>query len=153
MLDRQKPEAWGTGKARAIMLDLRDRGPSTASRWSTSPGSSRMCLFVARRATAVRVAIPVVTGGVDRAASEAPAEARVATATHQPGGAPTRGATPRRTGREGGVRRGYYQRLLHRHGRGLRDILARIDETAWPALLAAYDAYSSDPPQSATASG
>jgi hypothetical protein len=142
MLDRQKPEAWD-GKARAIMQDLRDRGPFDSVALEHASGLEPHVLVCARRATAYEWRSRLSQAEVARAI-QAPARGRGATATPSSRAAPT--GPPRLAGRAG--RGGFdhtYQRLLHRHGRDLRDVLARVDETAWPALLAAYDAYTGDP--------
>jgi hypothetical protein len=140
-LDRRKPAAWDA-KARAIMLDLAARGPIEVDDLPHATGHEPHVLFVERQCTTFSWRSRMQDGEIERA-MVAPAAVQKAIVARKRGqDARTKPSAQRVPNGTVGVD---LDRLLQRHGRDLRKVLAETNEAKWPAMLEAYDAYVADP--------
>jgi hypothetical protein len=148
-LDRQKPASWDA-KGRAIMLDLRARGPVPEGGLLHSTGHEPHVLFVDRRCTAFSWRSRLASGEIERALA-APATVQKAIVRRERGlrsksAVSDQGGVPRSTrAKTAADEQTETDRLLQLYRRDLRDVLSKVQEPGWPRLLRAYDAYVQNP--------
>jgi hypothetical protein len=150
MLDRQKHAAWDA-KARAILSKLGTKGQCDGADQTHATGFEPHVLLVERRCTAFswrsRQSVAEAAGAL-RASSETHGTIRGHHRDHETsdqGGGSAIAVRQQRRDHRPSVDLDAIDELLLRHGRDLSKRLRDLPETAWPALLRAYDAYTRDP--------